>query len=147
MLGAGEKMAQAFLIGRILVGCFYLFNAFNLFAGATGAAGRAAAAHAVPMPTLAVLLAGLLLGVAGLSLLLGLYPEIGVAALVLFFVPVTFVMHAFWADADPMLRQIDQVNFAKNLALLGSSLMFLAVPRPWPYSVERRLHLPVRATV
>jgi uncharacterized membrane protein YphA (DoxX/SURF4 family) len=140
-------MAQAFLIGRILVGCFYLFNAFNLFAGATGAAGRAAAAHAVPMPTLAVLLAGLLLGVAGLSLLLGLYPEIGVAALVLFFVPVTFVMHAFWADADPMLRQIDQVNFAKNLALLGSSLMFLGVPRPWPLSLERRLHLPVRATV
>jgi uncharacterized membrane protein YphA (DoxX/SURF4 family) len=147
MLGAGEKMAQAFLIGRILVGCFYLFNAFNLFAGATGAAARAAAAHAVPAPTLAVLLAGALLAVAGFSLLLGLYPEIGVAALVLFFVPVTFVMHAFWADADPILRQIDKVNFAKNLALLGSSLMFLAVPRPWPYSVERRLHLPVRATV
>ena len=137
-------MAQAFLIGRILVGCFYLFNAFNLFAGATGAAGRAAAAHAVPMPTLAVLLAGLLLGVAGLSLLLGLYPEIGVAALVLFFVPVTFVMHAFWADHDPAIRMMNVVNFGKNLALFASALMFLAIPEPWPYSVQARRGLRVR---
>jgi hypothetical protein len=29
-----------------------------------------------------------------------------------------------------------QVNFLKNLALLGSTLMFLAIPRPWPYSAN-----------
>jgi uncharacterized membrane protein YphA (DoxX/SURF4 family) len=138
-------MAQAFLIGRILVGCYYLFSAAHHFT-ATDTLARFAAMHAVPMPHLAVLVAGVLLGVAGLSVLLGLYPEVGVAALVLFFVPVTFVMHAFWADADPMTRQIDVINFSKNIALLGSSLMFLAVRRPWPYSVERRLHLPIRAT-
>jgi uncharacterized membrane protein YphA (DoxX/SURF4 family) len=138
-------MAQAFLIGRILVGCYYLFSAAHHFT-ATDTLARYAAMHAVPMPHLAVLVAGVLLGVAGLSLLLGLYPEVGVAALVLFFVPVTFVMHAFWADADPTMRQIDIINFSKNIGLLGSSLMFLAVRRPWPYSVERRLHLPIRAT-
>jgi hypothetical protein len=43
------------------------------------------------------------------------------------------------------MRQIDLVNFTKNIALLGSSIMFLAIPRPWPYSVERRQRLPVRA--
>jgi len=57
------------------------------------------------------------------------------------------IMHAFWSDHDPMQRQIDIVNFGKNIGLLGSSLMFLAVPRPWPYSVERRVRLPVRAPV
>jgi uncharacterized membrane protein YphA (DoxX/SURF4 family) len=139
-------MAQAFLIGRILVGCYYLFSALHHFT-ATETLARFAAMHAVPMPHLAVLVAGVLLGVAGVSLLLGVYPEVGVASLVLFFVPVTFVMHAFWADADPMTRQIDIVNFSKNVGLLGSSLMFLAVPRPWRYSVERRMHMPVRATV
>jgi hypothetical protein len=46
-----------------------------------------------------------------------------------------------------MMRQADIINFTKNIGLLGSTLMFLAVPRPWPYSVERRLHLPVRAPV
>ena len=69
------------------------------------------------------------------------------AALVLFLVPVTLIMHAFWADHDPVQQQNNLINFTKNIGLLGSSLMFLAVPRPWPYSVERRLRLPVRAPV
>ena len=25
------------------------------------------------------------------------------------------------------------INFSKNMALLGSALMTLAIPRPWPY--------------
>jgi putative oxidoreductase len=139
-------MAQLFLIGRILVGCYYLLSAFNHF-NALGPLAHHAALHAVPAPELAVVVAGGLLGIAGLCLLLGLYPEVGVAALVLFFVPVTFVMHAFWAERDAVMRQIELGNFGRNIALLGSSLMFLAVPQPWPVSVERRLRLPVRATV
>jgi uncharacterized membrane protein YphA (DoxX/SURF4 family) len=101
----------------------------------------------MPAAELAVAAGGVLLLVAGLSFLLGLFPRLGVCALALFLVPVTLVMHAFWADTDPAQRQADIVNFGKNIALLGSGLMFLAVPRPWPYSVERRLRLPVRAPV
>jgi putative oxidoreductase len=80
-------------------------------------------------------------------LILGIYPDLGIAALVLFFVPVTVMMHAFWSDQDPVMRQTNLVNFGKNVALLGSGLMFAAVPRPWPYSLERRTHLPVKLPV
>jgi putative oxidoreductase len=139
-------MAQAFLVGRILVGCYYLQGAYHHFT-ALGPMSRAAAAHGVPAPEAAIIIAGLLLLVAGLSFLLGVYPRLGVGAIVLFLVPVTLIMHAFWADRNPMMRQNDIINFTKNIGLLGSSLMFLAVPRPWPYSLERRLHLPVRAPV
>jgi uncharacterized membrane protein YphA (DoxX/SURF4 family) len=139
-------MAQAFLVGRILVGCYYLQSAFHHFT-AVGPMSRAAAAHGVPAPELAVIVAGVLLLVAGLSFLLGVFPQVGVGAIVLFLVPVTLIMHAFWADRDPAQRQTDIINFTKNFALLGSSLMFLAVPRPWPYSVERRWRVPVRAPV
>ena len=65
----------------------------------------------------------------------------------LFLVPVTLIMHPFWADRNVAQQQADLINFTKNVGLLGSSLMFLAVPRPWPYSLERRLRLPVRAPV
>ena len=139
-------MAQAFLVGRILVGGYYLMGAFHHFTN-TATMARYAGMHGVPAPELAVLVAGVLLLVGGLSLLLGAFPRIGVAAIVLFLVPVTLTMHAFWTDSDPMMRQADIINFTKNIGLLGSTLMFLAVPRPWPYSVERRLHLPVRAPV
>jgi uncharacterized membrane protein YphA (DoxX/SURF4 family) len=139
-------MTRAFLVGRILVGCYYLQSAFHHFTN-VGHMARYTAAHGVPAPEVAVIAGGVLLLLAGLSFLLGIYPRLGVAALVLFLVPVTLIMHAFWADRDPMQRQNDLINFTKNVALLGSSLMFLAVPRPWPYSIERRLHLPVRAPV
>ena len=139
-------MAQAFLAGRILVGCYYLQSAFHHFT-AVGQMSRAAAAHGVPAPEAAVIGAGVLLLIAGLSFLFGVFPRVGVAAIVLFLVPVTLIMHPFWADHAPAQRQADMINFTKNVALLGSSLMFLAVPRPWPYSLERRLRLPVRAPV
>ena len=139
-------MTQAFLVGRILIGCYYLQGAYHHFTS-VGPMSRYVAAHGVPAPEAAVIVAGLLLLVAGLSFLLGIFPRLGVGAIVLFLVPVTLIMHAFWADRDPMQRQNDLINFTKNIALLGSSLMFLAVPRPWPYSVERRWRLPVRAPV
>jgi putative oxidoreductase len=139
-------MAQAFLVGRVIVGCYYLLSAYHHFADVRPLA-HAAALHGVPVPEAAVIVAGVLLAIAGVTLLLGVFPEAGVAAVVLFMVPVTLTMHAFWSDTNPAARQVDLINFTKNLALLGSSLMFLAVPRPWPYSVERRVRLPRRRHV
>ncbi len=139
-------MEEIFLAGRVLVGGFYLFSAGRHLTH-LGELARYAGAVGVPMPQIAVLVAGLLLAVAGLTLILGIYPDVGIAALVLFIVPVTVMMHAFWSDHDPATRQMDLVNFGKNVALLGSGLMFAAVPRPWPYSLERRSHLPVKVPV
>jgi putative oxidoreductase len=139
-------MAQAFLVGRIIVGCYYLFSAYHHFAD-TSHLAHAASLHGVPLPQVAVLVAGVLLAIAGVSFLLGVFPEVGIASVVLFFVPVTVTMHAFWADTNAATRQADLINFTKNLALLGSSLMFMAIPRPWPYSVERRARLPRRIHV
>jgi putative oxidoreductase len=82
-----------------------------------------------------VVLSGVLLLMGGLSILTGILPVVGVAALVLFFLPVTFTMHAFWKVEDPMGRIGERVNFFKNLALMGCSLMFLAIPQPWPFSL------------
>jgi uncharacterized membrane protein YphA (DoxX/SURF4 family) len=91
----------------------------------------------VPYPGVAVCIAGVLLIVAGITLLLGYWPEIGIAALVLFLVPVTLKMHNFWAETAEQ-RAADLVNFLKNWALLGSALMFLEIPRPWPLSLSKK---------
>lgn len=139
-------MGAVFLIGRILVGGYYLMSAVHHFSD-LGPMARMVGHASVPLPQVAIVLSGLLLAIAGFSLLFGLYPNVGVGALVLFLVPVTLVMHAFWADHDPQRRQMDLINFTKNMGLLGSSLMFLAIPRPWAYSLERRVHLPVHLPV
>ena len=126
---------QLFLAGRVILGGYYLFGAFHHFTGLT-MMSQYAASKGVPAPTLAVFGAGVLLAIAGLSFLLGVVPRLGVAALVLFLVPVTLTMHQFW-NVQGQARMMEMVNFTKNLGLLGSSLMFLAIPAPWPYSLAR----------
>ncbi len=127
-------MTVAFLIGRILLGAYYLFNASNHFFQLNNMAAYAQS-KGVPAPKLATLVAGVLLLIGGLSILTGFQPLIGVAALVLFFLPVTFIMHAFWKVQDQMARMGEMVNFVKNIALMASALMFLAIPTPWPFSL------------
>ncbi len=127
-------MDGLFLIGRIVVGLFYLFNAYNHLARTEMLAGYAAS-KGVPSPRAMVILTGLLLLVGGLSVLFGAYPTLGVTALVVFLVVVAFWMHNFWTVQDPMQRTAEMVNFTKNLALAGSALMFLAIPQPWPLSL------------
>ncbi|MEJ5241729.1 MAG: DoxX family membrane protein [Anaerolineales bacterium] len=126
-------MEWAFLVGRIIVGVFWLFNAFNHFAQ-----GKMMIPYAkskgVPLAEVAVPGTGLLLLIGGLSFLTGLYPTIGIAALVLFLVPTTFMMHNFWAVQDPQMKMVEMVNFNKNLALLGFLLISLLLPQPWPFS-------------
>jgi len=126
-------MEIAFLVGRIVLGVYYLFNASNHFRNLNMMAGYAGS-KGVPAPKLAVAGTGLLLLLGGLSILLGYQPTIG-AILVIFLVPVAFMMHNFWAVQDPQMKMIETVNFMKNLALAASALMFLAIPQPWPFSL------------
>ncbi len=126
-----------FLLGRLLFGGFFLFSSFNHFMNAE-AMGAYAASKGVPMGTLAVLGSGVLLFIGGVSVLLGYLPKVGLGALVLFLVPVTLMMHNFWALDDPQQRMMEMGNFLKNTALLGGALALTAVPEPWPVSVGER---------
>ena len=122
------------LIGRLLFGGLFLYNGVNHFtnrAAMTGYAGY----KGVPMPGASIILSGVWLVVAGLSVMLGLRPEIGLVMIAVFLAGVTPVMHNYWTATDPNARLADSINFQKNMALLGAALMLLALPRPWPWSV------------
>jgi putative oxidoreductase len=59
----------------------------------------------------------------GLRILLGYRTKLGAWLIVLFLVPVTFMMHKFWAATDPMMQQMQMVMFTKNVAILGDALL------------------------
>lgn len=123
-----------FVIGRIIVGGFYLYNASNHVLNLDDQTSYARS-KGVPAPRAGVLVGGLLLFIGGFTLLTGLWPTVGIIAVVIFFVSVTPVMHAFWEEEDPQAQQMEMINFVKNTALLGSTLMFVAIPQPWPVSL------------
>jgi len=125
----------AFLIGRVIVGGFFLMNGFNHFAQLNMMTGYAKS-KGVPAPALAVGGSGVLLFLGGLSLLLGYHPTIGAALLVTFLLGVSFGIHNFWTVQDQQAKQVEMTNFLKNMAILGLLLMTVAIPRPWLMSIR-----------
>jgi len=71
----------------------------------------------------------------GLGILLGVYVQIAVLLISLFLLGTLVWMHRYWEVSDPMARMSEQVNFYKNLGLLGAVLMLLAIPLPWALSL------------
>jgi putative oxidoreductase len=112
-------------LGRILFGGYFTYNGFNHFKMLEMMSGYAKSKGA-PMPKISVAFTGLLLIAGGLSMLFDVLPGIGLIALALFLIPVTFIMHAFWKVQDPAAKMGEMVNFTKNLALLGAVLILLA---------------------
>ncbi len=117
-------MEAVFWIGRILFGGYFLLNGLNHLFKLNQMASYAAAKK-VPVPKLAVIVTGLMLLAGGLAVLTGLYVTIGLWLLVIFLVFVTPWMHNFWTVQDPMQRMGEQVNFLKNIGLLGAVLLLL----------------------
>ncbi|MGB1586842.1 MAG: DoxX family protein [Thermoplasmatota archaeon] len=129
-----EPTDIAFVIGRVLLGGYFVMAGFNHFKGAKMMAGYAQS-KGVPVPMLAVLGSGALLFVGGLSILTGFYPYVGLALVALFLVGVTPKMHDFWNVEDPMQRMGEQVNFTKNAGLFGATLALYAVATPWVWGI------------
>ncbi|MCS7176397.1 MAG: DoxX family protein [Candidatus Kapabacteria bacterium] len=114
-----------------MFGLYWLYNALNHLLIAPKALSEYAALHGVPAPTLAVYVGGILLAVGGITILSGMYVPVGVAALVAFLGLVTFWMHAFWRVRDPVQRMVELTQFTKNMALIGATLLLLAIPESW----------------
>jgi putative oxidoreductase len=125
--------AILFLAGRLLFGALFLYNGVNHFRNYAAVRSYCAFKH-VPMPGASAIVSGAWLLVSGASVVLGFLPEVGLVLIAVFLVVVTPVMHDFWNVADPTHRLGEMINFHKNAALLGATLMLLSLPRPWPYS-------------
>jgi putative oxidoreductase len=82
-----------------------------------------AAQLGTPLAGLLVPISGVMALAGGLSIAAGYQARWGAWMLVAFLLPVTFLMHGFWKLQDPALAHVQQAMFAKNLSMLGATLM------------------------
>jgi putative oxidoreductase len=127
-------MKAAFLIGRVVFGGFFLYNGIHHLKQRKQM-GQYADSKNVPMAEAAVVATGVTLIAGGTSILLGIKPKLGTAAIAGFLAGVSPVMHNFWNIQDPQQRMNEMINFSKNMALLGSAVALMGVNEPWPASV------------
>ena len=128
-------MAYAFLLGRIILGGYFITAGVGHITGWAGMLGYSKS-KGVPMPELgnAFAIACLILG--GLGILLGVWVRVVVLLLVVFLLLASFLIHPYWKDTDPMARMGNRVNFMKNFGLIGALLMILMLTTiVWPYAL------------
>jgi putative oxidoreductase len=108
------------LLGRILFAALMLSSAAAHFMQTKAMAGYAAS-KGVPQAHVATLGGGVLLALGGLSVLFGIWADLGSLLLVVFLLPTAVLMHAFW-KAEGEARMHEQVHFFKDVGLAGAAL-------------------------
>lgn len=113
------------LIGRILFALLFLGSAMGHLTQADAMAGYAAS-RGVPAPKAAVVGSGVLILVGALSVLLGVWADLGSLLLVVFLLPTAVLMHPFWKETDAQTKQMEMISFNKDVALGGAALALFA---------------------
>src|ERR1035437_1057326 len=108
------------VLGRILFSVIFLGTIMSHF---TSGAASYAQARGVPFASILVPLSGLIAIAGGLSITLGYKAKTGAWLIVIFLIPVTLMMHAFWKETDTMQRQMQMTNFMKNISMLGAAFL------------------------
>jgi putative oxidoreductase len=118
--------------GRLLFSLIFITASFGHFTHQTIAY---AASQGVPLASIAVPISGVLALAGGLSILFGYHARLGAWLLVLFLLPVTLLMHKFWSVSDPMMAQMQQIMFLKNVTMMGGALL-ISQFGAGPFSVD-----------
>ena len=79
----------------------------------------------IPNSHFLLILAMTLEGLGGLLVLFGVKPRFGAFLLLLFIIPTTILMHAFWM-VSPSEKELQMIMFLKNISIMGGLLILLA---------------------
>jgi putative oxidoreductase len=123
-------MDVVLLIGRVLFVALFLGSAVGHLTQTDAMAGYAAS-RGVKMARPATVVSGVMMVLGGLSVLLGVWGDLGALLLLVFLLPTAFLMHAFWRETDPTAKQTEMVQFNKDIALAGAALAFF-----WAFSQD-----------
>lgn len=110
-------------LGRLLYGGILAYMAIDGFKNNEKRV-EIAEESGVPIPEFFVPFVTGMLFVANLGIILWKYPRASAGALIVFFLGTTPVIHNFWT-MEGKERQGNKINFLKNCALLGCSIMLL----------------------
>jgi putative oxidoreductase len=113
------------LIGRVLIGWLFVESGWRKLMGMDAFVANLVNRR-VPYATVLGWTGAPLEFFGGLALMLGFWARCAALAMIVFTILATLIGHRYWEITDAALRRIQQVHFAKNLAIIGG-LVLLAV--------------------
>jgi uncharacterized membrane protein YphA (DoxX/SURF4 family) len=81
----------------------------------------------LPFPILAGWPAGVFLLIASVSIVAGIWADIGSLMIAAFLIPAAVLFHPFWSQTDPAARRTHEASFYRDVSLLGAALALFAL--------------------
>lgn len=125
------------LIGRILIAFIFLYEAYDSIVFFRETKEKMTEYGLTWSQDMLLIGAIILLIVGGIFLLIGYQSSFAATILLLYWIPVTFIVHSFWNDPES-IRRIQSILFMKNLAITGGMLMII-IKGSGRYSVKQLL--------
>ena len=122
------------IIGRVLFALMFVNGGLAHFKNVEAMTGYATFKK-VPMAKVSVLASGALLALGGLSVILGVYADLGALVLAVVTLAMAVMMHDFW-KADAQAKQMEMISFFKNVSMAGAGLIIFAALANAPKAAE-----------
>jgi uncharacterized membrane protein YphA (DoxX/SURF4 family) len=120
-------MDELWLIGRVLYSALFIGSGIGQLVQLEESTTYAASRGLPPEPArLGVIVSGVAFVVGGVSIVFGIWGDLGALLLIVTLIPLTFLMHKFWAERDPIDQQRELSMFMKNLALIGGAVLLFS---------------------
>jgi putative oxidoreductase len=123
------------LVGRILISAIFIFEATDSIMFADKTKMTMAEYGITWRPDLLLYTSIVALVIGAIMLLIGYRIRFGVWLLLLYWLPVTFIVYSFWNDPVEVQR-LHAILFMKNIAIAGGLLM-IAAHGGGKYSIQR----------
>lgn len=114
-------MDVIFLVGRVLFGLRFVRSGIGHLVNREAMVSYAETRRGLP-PRLMVPLAGVMV-LEGVSVILGIWADLGALLIFVFLIPSAVLVHDFWTVEDPQMQQVERSQFMKNLSMAGGALI------------------------
>ena len=123
------------LVARVLLSFIFIFDAYDSIFYFEKTKEKMTAYGLTWNQDLLLIGAIFILILGGTLILIGYRSSFGSFLLLLYWVPLTFIVHSFWNDPEE-IRRLQSLLFSKNIAIIGGLLMVF-VNGSGRYSVKR----------
>lgn len=121
-----DTAAIVFLIGRILFAAYFAMAAMGHFTRGQMMVGYAQA-RGFALAGMSSWPAGIWLVLGVVSIVFGVWPDVGALLLAAFPIVTAMGVHTFWKDADPQQRMTEMQNHVRNWTFVGAAIALFAV--------------------
>jgi len=114
------------IAGKVLFSLLFIGSGINHFKN-TSAMARYSMSKGLKFAELNVYLSGVLLVIAPIALIFGVFETVALASLAVFLLLTAFIFHPYWKETDIMAKMNEQIAFNKEISLVGAILIIISL--------------------